>query len=117
MLFCDVMCFSISRFQMNSGCRTPVGIPTTATPPPHECAVTLFLELRNAFRLTKKPATAELLDWAQGTDHGLCPRPRPALPHQATAQTQGSAVDWRCLPDTGCLLKLREDVERVTQGT
>jgi len=37
---------------------------------------------------------------------------------QAAAQTQsGSAVDWRLLPALGCLLKLREDVERVTPGT
>ena len=91
--------------------------PHTATPLTTS-AVTLFLELRNAFRLTKKPATAELLDWVRALTTVFAPADAEHCLTQATAQTQrGSAVDWRLLPALGCLLKLREDVERVTQGT
>ncbi len=88
------------------------------TSPLRASAVDVFQELRQGFRLTKAPATAELLDWVRALSTVFAPADTERCLTQAAIQAQGSrsAVDWRALPALGCLLKLREDVERVTQG-
>jgi MoxR-like ATPase len=88
------------------------------TAPLRASAVTVFQELRQGFRLTKAPATAELLDWVSALTTVFVPTDTERCLTQAAIQAQRSrsAVDWRALPALGCLLKLREDVERVTQG-
>ena len=119
MLFCDAVCFSYIPFPDEQRLQDILAahFPHTATPLTTS-AVALFLELRNAFRLTKKPATAELLDWVRALTTVFAPADAERCLTQATAQPQrGSAVIWRLLPALGCLLKLREDVERVTQET
>jgi MoxR-like ATPase len=86
--------------------------PYTTTPL-RRSAVTLFLGLRQAFRITKQPATAELLDWVRALATVFAPaEAERCLLGQAGAR----AVDWTLLPALGCLLKLREDVERVMLG-
>jgi MoxR-like ATPase len=84
----------------------------------HEHAVSLFSHLRKNIALAKKPATAELVDWAQclGTvfesSHvGLNLEREAAKIDQA-----GSTMDWRNLPGLACLIKLREDLELLGVG-
>lgn len=90
------------------------------TLPLRDSAVTLFLELRQAFRLTKPPATAELLDWVRALSLVFAPDDTERRLTQAASQSQrgGTALDWHTLPALGCLLKLREDLQRVVpRGT
>lgn len=78
-------------------------------------AVTVFCELRDGrHRLTKKPATAELLGWAYSLltfqhDWDACAR----LYSLASAIRHQTAIAWDQVPALGCLLKMREDLDRI----
>ncbi|ETX01043.1 MAG: hypothetical protein ETSY1_08960 [Candidatus Entotheonella factor] len=74
-------------------------------------AVTLFSALRDNFRLTKAPATAELLDWVKV----LTTVYEPAALKPLLAKAARELEDWASLPAMGCLLKLRDDFDRVVQ--
>ena len=81
--------------------------------------VDVFLETRAVPALTKKPTTAELIHWAEalrqlhGTD-----AVRRALdelvggPDQR-AEGRHREIRWEDLPAMGCLIKLREDRDRL----
>jgi MoxR-like ATPase len=81
----------------------------------HEQAVGLFCHLRNNDALTKKPATAELVDWVQCLHRVFDPSyVKPNLEREAAKLDQaGATLDWRALPGLTCLLKLREDLETL----
>ncbi|ETX03397.1 MAG: hypothetical protein ETSY2_33585 [Candidatus Entotheonella gemina] len=74
-------------------------------------AVTLFSALRDNFRLTKAPATAELLDWVKV----LTTVYEPAALKPRLAEAARHTGAWASLPAMGCLLKLRDDFDRVVQ--
>ncbi len=89
-----------------------------APPPLKHNAITLFTELRSPhFRLTKQPATAELLDWLAVLLTVFDPAETARRLAVEAARTENhEAVTWHTLPALSCLLKLREDLERVRQG-
>lgn len=73
-------------------------------------ATTVFRELRKVPGLTKRPATAELLDWLKALQDVLHPqdvaRDLMAFNEAGSAQHR----DWLALPALTCLVKLREDL-------
>ena len=78
-------------------------------------AVALLMELRrDALGLTKKPATAELIDWVTVLltvfDKGAAARRLAAALEDLKAD---NPVNWRGIPGIASLLKLREDLEQV----
>jgi MoxR-like ATPase len=84
----------------------------------HEHIVNLFDNLRNNDALTKKPATAELVDWTQCLhavfdDSGV---DRTLAREAAKVQQRGVTIDWSALPGLACLLKLREDLDFLGLG-
>lgn len=77
-------------------------------------ALGLLWELRESFRLTKKPATAELLDWIGVLRTVFDPAAaRQPLEDALARLGRGEPVPWRTIPALGCLVKLREDLERL----
>jgi MoxR-like ATPase len=87
--------------------------PETSTPLKRS-AVALLSELRDGVRLTKRPATAELLDWmAVLTTVFESADVERRLLTAATQAQRGAGVDWRSIPALGCMLKLREDLDRI----
>ncbi len=88
-----------------------------------EQAVELFLALRDVPRLTKYPATSELIDWVAGLrDLYVQKDVEKSLKLMAEAiatDAQGKRklnrkqALWRDLPGMHCLLKLREDLNTV----
>jgi len=75
----------------------------------------VFSALR-AQELSKKPSTSELLNWAHALDDlgGLAPallRPFRAGIDEDTQQLHGPR--WSQLPGLPCLIKLREDLEKI----
>lgn len=77
-------------------------------------AVELLWALREQHKLVKRPATAELLDWVSVLRTVFDPPVARQRLASAVAQVEhGAPVAWRSLPALGCLLKLREDLDRV----
>ncbi|MBL9005224.1 MAG: AAA family ATPase [Myxococcales bacterium] len=83
-----------------------------------EALLDLFLRLRE-LALTKRPATAELIAWGKALLAGQA-APTHALAviraAQAMAEAKAppdSATLFSALPQVGCLIKLREDWERL----
>ena len=77
-------------------------------------ALSLFAELRkDALRLTKKPATAELLDWVSALVKVFEPAETERRLTEVLAQKDTDGIPWQALPALGCLLKLREDLETL----
>ncbi len=78
-------------------------------------AITLFFQLRNGYRLVKRPATAELIDWVAALrrvfqrDEVLEVITESA--GTVNKETREDNVDWTRIPGITCLLKLREDLE------
>jgi MoxR-like ATPase len=81
----------------------------------HKQAVSLFLHLRSKDALIKKPATAELVDWVQCLGTVFEPSYFAQNLEREAAKTYqtGAKVNWSALPGLACLLKLREDLERL----
>jgi MoxR-like ATPase len=81
----------------------------------HEKVVRVFERLRDVPKLTKKPATSELLDWAGALRDVLDRRAGEAVVDRFLAAPGDAPEDlpWAALPALACLLKLREDFERV----
>jgi MoxR-like ATPase len=73
-------------------------------------ALDVFTRLRKMPALTKKPATSELISWvkALAAVHGA-DRARTAI-----EPFRSGGGDWSSLPGLGCLIKLREDLDRLT---
>lgn len=81
--------------------------------------VDVFDTIRNVPMLTKKPSTAELIHWT----HSLEELYGPAAVRRTLDQLVGGPerrarghhgeIRWRDLPLMGCLIKLREDRERL----
>jgi MoxR-like ATPase len=92
-----------------------------------EAAVKVFLALRNAPDLGKKPATSELLDWTEALLRYWEPSSVAQWLQAFARQVKGSEqqrddklvlaatgqVQWRNLPGLECLLKLRSDLVQV----
>lgn len=76
---------------------------------------TLFNQLRKTQGLTKKPSTSELLRWIEALTTVICraePKVRAQIRRLADrAKKQG--VPWGEVPSLGCLLKHREDWEKI----
>lgn len=77
--------------------------------------VTVFCALREfPQRLTKKPATAELLNWVRAL---VTFREEWDIVEQLATLANGirssRPIEWQRLPAACCLLKLREDLDRV----
>ena len=85
--------------------------------------VRVFLGLRGVRGLTKRPATSELVQWAQALTQVYDPDEAAdavgevwdRLEERAGAivPKQGATVAWGRLPGLSCLIKLTEDLERV----
>lgn len=80
----------------------------------HENAVKIFGKLRGEHGLSKRPATAELLDWVRclGTVFEADSVDK-AINTQAGRIKADEPVDWSSLPGLTCLVKLREDLETL----
>jgi len=86
-------------------------------------AVELFLTLRDVPRLTKHPATSELLDWLRELQELYVQKEvrklleamgeAIAVDAQGSRKLDRSKALWRDLPGMHCLLKLREDLHMV----
>lgn len=83
--------------------------------------VKLFLAARQIAELTKKPSTAEMLDWFQALRFF-----EPSATHQllegaaAFADTENGQLShpdlcWIDLPAMSCLFKLEEDIKKAIQ--
>ena len=74
----------------------------------------VFMALRHGPELTKKPATSELLGWAQAL--------RTVYTEGAVQGALGRFIrapdrkPWPDVPALGCLIKLREDLDRLQPG-
>ncbi len=86
--------------------------------------VDLFLTLRDVPRLTKKPATSELIDWAKDLEarSNQAEMAKAIESLWASLEQQAKADKtirrlpegkWKALPGLHCLLKMREDLEAV----
>lgn len=84
--------------------------------------IDVFEALRAVPALTKKPATSELINWAQtlrtlhqpaAVLHAFDAFAGGALPAARARQQRWSELDWRAVPAIGCLVKLREDMSRL----
>jgi MoxR-like ATPase len=85
--------------------------------------VRVFLALRQVTGLTKKPGTSELLNWADSLSQLFDPtyvQDRVSKVHQAIRESGDGELtldrkmaSWLKLPGLTCLIKLREDLERV----
>lgn len=76
----------------------------------HRDAVALFVALRG-HSMTKKPATAELIDWVGALRSVFAPGPAwEKIRHAAASARAGSPVDWLALDGISTLVKLREDI-------
>jgi MoxR-like ATPase len=82
-------------------------------------AIDLFLTLRQERRLTKKPATSELIDWVtvlQSLDQSEVLASLRGLANgidRSADRLRLGAGAWRQLPALYCLIKLREDLQAV----
>ena len=76
----------------------------------------LLGELRHeSLRLTKKPATAELINWIAAVRTVFDPADIGRRMAAAVKNIQArEPVPWESLPALGCLVKLREDLRRIT---
>jgi MoxR-like ATPase len=83
-----------------------------------EKALKVFLKLRRVPRLTKKPATAELLVWVQALTTVFDGGERSLDDFAAWVDDPASRPEpgWRRLPGLSSLLKLREDLETAGVG-
>lgn len=74
----------------------------------------IFMMLRDGPSLTKKPATSELLGWARALRTVYEPGAvQEALDRFVRAPDR---KPWLDLPALGCLIKLREDLDRLEPG-
>jgi len=75
--------------------------------------INVFARLRKVPSLTKKPTTSELINWVEAltTVHGA-ERARAAI-----ERFRADGSDWMSLPAVGCLIKLREDQERLARSS
>ena len=77
----------------------------------------LFNQLRKTQGLTKKPSSSELLRWIEALTTVICradPQVRDRICRlAASAKRGGDGVPWRDVPSLGCLLKHREDWEKL----
>jgi len=84
--------------------------------------VDVFQALRAVPSLTKKPATSELIHWLQALTGLYDPAAvyrtlntfaGGVLPTARAAARSWSELPWKTLPALGCLVKLREDTDRL----
>lgn len=82
----------------------------------------IFHALRAVPSLTKKPATSELINWTEALgalyDPAAVQRVLDrfaggALPEAKATQAGWADLEWGSLPAFGCLIKLREDLDRL----
>ena len=78
----------------------------------------VFEGLRKVDKITKAPATAELIDWCRSLVEVYDPAQAASEVARCAAVLAGRPNDpenapWKSLPGLPCLLKLREDLERV----
>lgn len=83
------------------------------TPPFIKQSLVIFLELRKVPGLVKKPATSELINWVDGLNRNTDPTRADNLPLIENTINKGDRVNWHDLPGLCCLIKLREDLERL----
>lgn len=84
-----------------------------------EQALEIFGVLRETRTLTKKPATSELLNWVHALstvfDRADVTQALTAFrgARQSLRGTPAADLDWGTLPALSCLVKLREDLDRL----
>ena len=84
-----------------------------------ERVVDVFQALRETPTLTKKPATSELLNWVavlrelHGEELMKGVLDRFAGGVDVRARSRRTELQWATLPHLGCLVKLREDLDRL----
>ncbi len=80
-------------------------------------ALAIFMTLRQFPNLTKRPTTSELIAWVQALDQvfheDAVRRAFAAFPESGSVAAASSGLPWAGLPGLGCLVKLREDLERL----
>lgn len=107
----------IGYFERDRRGEPPGGPMPELEPEVAQAAVSVVWHLREALGLTKKPATAELIDWVNALQAVFEPERAAARIAEAAAAIEANQrVPWRSLPGLACLLKLNEDRERVLRG-
>ena len=86
----------------------------TATPSPqrdvfYRAVLTVFMRLRTGYELTKRPSTAELLDWTKALLH----HGEKAMAEVQRLAQQPEKIQFVGLPGIECLLRLPQDLQKV----
>ena len=80
-------------------------------------ALAIFQTLRQVPNLTKRPTTSELINWVQALarvfHEDAVQRAFAGFPEDASAGVSPAGLPWGGLPGLGCLVKLREDLDRL----
>ena len=85
-------------------------------------ALEVFGVLRSVETLTKRPATSELINWVEALDRLFDPGDVTAALRRfkgertSLAEASWMELPWTGLPALSCLVKLREDLERLEQA-
>jgi MoxR-like ATPase len=79
-------------------------------------ATTVFRELRAVSGLTKRPATAEMLDWLTALSDVLHPEDVARGLEQFSHTLPENGRRWLNLPGLICLIKLREDLAMLNRA-
>lgn len=90
-----------------------------ASMPLHKRVLDIFAALREV-SLTKLPATSELVDWVGALDAVFVPaevdRALTAFHAALSKASSPAGAPWAMLPALVCLVKLREDLEKLGAG-
>ncbi|MCG6869046.1 MAG: MoxR family ATPase [Gammaproteobacteria bacterium] len=80
-------------------------------------AVDIFKTLRDVPNLTKRPTTSELINWVQTLNRvfreDAVDKAFAGFPTGDAVADRPAELSWAVLPGLGCLVKLREDLDRL----
>jgi MoxR-like ATPase len=80
-------------------------------------ALAIFQTLRQVPNLTKRPTTSELINWVQALalvfHEDAVRRAFAGFPEDPSTDVAPAGLPWGRLPALGCLVKLREDLDRL----
>jgi MoxR-like ATPase len=83
-------------------------------------AVAIFSALRQVPNLTKRPTTSEMIGWVQVLGQVFAEATVrdafAAFPEAGSVGASPAGFPWGRLPGVGCLVKLREDLDRLGVG-
>ncbi len=77
----------------------------------------IFKTLRGVPNLTKRPTTSELINWVQTLNQvfreDVVNKAFDGFPSGDAVADRPAELNWAGLPGLGCLVKLREDLDRL----